>query len=75
MTNIIHEKRINEIITFLNSLKIRSKRFSEIIRSTNISVIQNFNQALTNSSNNKITHETDIYLVDTFGEAKKFYNL
>ena len=27
------------------------------------------------SSNNKITDETDIYLVDTFGEAKKFYNL
>ena len=27
------------------------------------------------SSNNKITDETDIYLVDTFGEAKKFYTL
>ena len=54
MTNIIHEKRINEIITFLNSLKIRSKRFSEIIRSPDILVIQNFNQALTHSSDNKI---------------------
>ena len=54
MTNIIHEKRINEIITFLNSLKIRSKRFSEIIRSPNTLVIQNFNQALTHSSDNKI---------------------
>tara|TARA_B100000989_G_scaffold236589_1_gene183467 strand:+ start:960 stop:2198 length:1239 start_codon:yes stop_codon:yes gene_type:complete len=27
------------------------------------------------SSNNKISDETDIYLVDTFGEAKKFYTL
>ena len=54
MTKIIKRERINEIITFLNSLEIRSKRFSEIIKAQNISVIQNFNQALIHSSENKI---------------------
>jgi ribonuclease-3 len=54
MTNIINEKRINQIITFLNSLKIRSKRFSAIVKTQNISVIQKFNHALTHSSDNKI---------------------
>ena len=53
MTNIINEARINQIITFLQSLKIRSKRFSEIIRSQNISVIHDFNQALIHSSGDK----------------------
>ena len=30
---------------------------------------------VTHSSRQKISEKTDIYLVDTFGEAKKFYNL
>ena len=46
MTNIINSKRINQITTFLKSLNIKSKRFSEIISSQNISVIQDFHQAL-----------------------------
>ena len=46
MTNIIKEKRINQITTFLKSLKIKSKRFSDILKTKNIFVIQNFNQAL-----------------------------
>ena len=37
MTNIINAKRINQITTFLKSLNIKSKRFSEIIRTQNIS--------------------------------------
>jgi len=32
MVDIITKKRINEIITFLNSLEIRSKRFYEIMQ-------------------------------------------
>ena len=52
MKNIINEKRINQIIDFLNSLKIQSKRFSEIIQKLNTSVIEDFNQALTHSSDN-----------------------
>jgi len=54
MTNTINETRINLIITFLKSLKIRSKRFSEIIRTKNISVIQDFHEALIHSSDDKI---------------------
>ena len=54
MDNKINEKRINQIIVFLQSLEINSKRFSEIIRKPNISMIQDFNQALIHSSNDKI---------------------
>jgi len=66
MTNIISKKRINLIITFLKSLKIRSRRFSEMIKEQNISVIQVFNQALTHSSDNKkINYEK----LEFFGDA------
>jgi len=54
MTNTISEKRINQIFTFLKSLKIKSERFSEIIKTQNTSVIKNFNEALVHSSDNKI---------------------
>ena len=66
MTNIINPKRINQIITFLKSLKIRSKRFSEIIKTQNISIIQNFNQALIHSSDNKIINYEKL---EFFGDA------
>ena len=66
MTNIINKKRIQQIINFLESLKIRSKRFSEIIRSKNISVIQDFNKALTHSSNDKIINYEKL---EFFGDA------
>ena len=66
MTNIINEKRINQIITFLKSLQIRSKRFSELIKTQNISAIQNFNQALIHSSDdNLINYEK----LEFFGDA------
>jgi len=42
MTNIINSKRINQITTFLKSLNIKSKRFSELIRTQNISIIKDF---------------------------------
>ena len=54
MTNIINAKRIDQITTFLNSLNIKSKRFSKMIRTQNISVIQDFNQAFIHSSEDKI---------------------
>ena len=66
MTNIINEKRRNRIITFLNSLKIKSKRFSEIIRAQNISVIKDVNQALIHSSDNKIINYEKL---EFFGDA------
>ena len=66
MTNIINEKRINQINTFLKSLKIRSKRFNEIICSQNITVIKNFNQALIHSSDNK---EINYEKLEFFGDA------
>ena len=66
MENIINGKRINEIITFLQSLKIKSKRFSEIIKTQNASVMEDFNQALSHSSvNKKINYET----LEFFGDA------
>ncbi len=50
MTNKISRKRVNQIINFLKSLKIESKKFSEIIERQNISAIEDFNQALIHSS-------------------------
>ena len=66
MTNIINSKRINEITTFLKSLNIKSKRFSEIISTENISVFQDFNQAFTHSSENKIENYEKL---EFFGDA------
>jgi len=66
MTNIINEKRINQITNFLKSLNIRSKRFSEIINKQNISVIQDFNQALIHSSNDKLINYEKL---EFFGDA------
>ena len=66
MTNIIEKKRINQITTFLKSLNIKSKRFSEKIRTKDFSVIQDFNQAFIHSSENKIiNYET----LEFFGDA------
>ena len=66
MTKIVDKKRINQIIIFLKSLNIRSKRFSEITNNQNISIIQNFNQALIHSSDgNEINYEK----LEFFGDA------
>ena len=66
MTNIINTKRINQITTFLKSLNIKSKRFSEIIRTQNISIIQDFNQAFIHSSEDKILNYEKL---EFFGDA------
>jgi ribonuclease-3 len=66
MTKIINAKRINQITTFLKSLNIKSKRFSEIISTQNISIIQNFNQAFIHSSEDKILNYEKL---EFFGDA------
>ena len=66
MKNIINEKRTKQIIAFLKSLNIRSERFSEIIRTQNISKIQDFNQALIHSSDDKIINYEKL---EFFGDA------
>ena len=66
MKNRINTKRIDQIIAFLNSLKIKSTRFCEIIKSNNPIVIENFNQALTHSSDNKIKNYEKL---EFFGDA------
>ena len=66
MKNIISANRINQITTFLESLNIKSKRFSEIIETQNISVIQDFNQAFIHSSEDKIINYEKL---EFFGDA------
>ena len=66
MKNIINKKRINQITTFLKSLNIKSKRFSEIIRTEEISVMQDFNQAFIYSSADKIINYEKL---EFFGDA------
>ena len=66
MTNIINTKRIHQITTFLKSLNIKSKRFSEIIKTQNISVIQNFNEAFIHSSEDKVFNYEKL---EFFGDA------
>ena len=62
----LNEERINQIIIFLKSLKIRSERFSEIINTQNSSVIQDFNRALIHSSDDKIINYEKL---EFFGDA------
>ena len=66
MVDVINEKRITQLIIFLKSLKIRSKRFSELISTQNISVMQDFNQALIHSSENKVINYEKL---EFFGDA------
>ncbi len=66
MKNIVNTKRINQIIAFLNTLKIKSKRFSDIIQKQNSSVIKNFDQALTHSSGDRIINYEKL---EFFGDA------
>ena len=66
MKKINNDKRIKEIITFLNSLEIKSKRFSEIIKTQNISIIKIFNQAFIHSSEDKIINYEKL---EFFGDA------
>ena len=66
VANTITGERINQIITFLKSLEIKSERFSEIISKQNTLVIQDFNQALIHSSGDKIINYEKL---EFFGDA------
>ena len=58
--------RINQIITFLKSLNIESKRFIEIIDSKDQFIMSYFNEALTHSSGNKFINYEKL---EFFGDA------
>ena len=66
MTNSINETRIEQIITFLKSLNIKSKRFIKIINKKDKLLINTFNEALTHSSENKIINYEKL---EFFGDA------
>ena len=66
MDNLIDEKRTEQIIEFLNSLDINSKRFVEIINKKDQFIIRTFNEALTHSSSNKIVNYEKL---EFFGDA------
>ena len=66
MNNFVDETRTEQIINFSNSLKIESKRFTDIVNSKDKWIIQTFNEALTHSSCNKtINYEK----LEFFGDA------
>ena len=66
MDSLIDDKRIEQIIKFLNSLGINSKRFIEIINQKDKLILQTFNEALTHSSADKIVNYEKL---EFFGDA------
>ena len=66
MDTLIDDKRLEQIIKFLNSLDINSKRFIKIINQKDKLILHTFNEALTHSSaNNKFNYEK----LEFFGDA------
>ena len=66
MDNLIDDKRLDQIIKFLNSLNINSKRFFEIINQKDKLILHTFNEALTHSSANNIVNYEKL---EFFGDA------
>ena len=66
MDNSINTQRIEQIVNFLKSLNINSKRFHEIINTKEKFLIYLFNEALTHSSQNKIINYEKL---EFFGDA------
>ena len=66
MDTLIDDKRIEQIIKFLNSLDINSKRFIEIINQKDKLILHTFNEALTHSSANNIVNYEKL---EFFGDA------
>jgi len=59
------KKRVTDIVNFLNSLKINSVRFNNILETNNLEKLRIINEALTHSSINKeINHEKLEFLGD-----------
>ena len=66
MDTLIDDKRIEQIIKFLNSLEINSKRFIKIINEKDKLILHTFNEALTHSSANNIVNYEKL---EFFGDA------
>ena len=66
MDTLIDDERLEQIIKFLNSLDIKSKRFIEIINQKDQLILHTFNEALTHSSANKIVNYEKL---EFFGDA------
>ena len=66
MDTLIDAKRHEQIINFLNSLDINSKRFVALINKKDKLLLHTFNEALTHSSANKIFNYEKL---EFFGDA------
>ena len=66
MSTLIDDKRLEQIIKFLNSLDINSKRFIKIINQKDKLILHTFNEALTHSSANNIVNYEKL---EFFGDA------
>ena len=66
MDTLIDDRRIEQIIKFVNSLNINSKRFVEIINKKDKVILNTFNEAFTHSSANKIVNYEKL---EFFGDA------
>ena len=66
METLIDDKRLEQIIKFLNSLDINSKRFIKIINQKDKLILHTFNEALTHSSANNIVNYEKL---EFFGDA------
>ena len=66
MDTLIDDKRLEQIIKFLNSLDINSKRFIKIINQKDKLILHTFNEALTHSSANNIVNYEKL---EFFGDA------
>ena len=66
MDTLIDDKRLEQIIKFLNSLEINSKRFIKIINQKDKLILHTFNEALTHSSANNIVNYEKL---EFFGDA------
>ena len=66
MNQIVNERRTEQIIKFLNSLDIKSRRFIEIVNRKDKFIINIVNEALTHSSENKIFNYEKL---EFFGDA------
>ena len=66
MDTLIDDKRLEQIIEFLNSLDINSKRFIDIINQKDKLILHTFNEALTHSSANNIVNYEKL---EFFGDA------
>ncbi len=62
----MNKKRVEDIVTFLKSLKINSVRFNQLLKDNNLEKLKIINEALTHSSMSKeINHEK----LEFFGDA------